>query len=145
MVQPGIRVAAGVVVAALAGSAFAVQKGTAPQKRCRPGAILGIASVTDRAVHSGQFPRTFSGVAALFDNRFNCTGKAVLVRRVGIGVYEVQFVGNSGNVIVGNVSGNGLGSVGWGRQPDGTFTVYLSQNGPSGAEPVDSAFVVTLL
>ena len=139
-----VRVAVAAVLLAAVGSAFVVQKNNPPaQKRCRPGAILGIASVTDRAVHSGAFPATSSGAAGLFDNRFNCTGAAVLVRRDSQGVYNVKFVGNHGNVIVGNVSGNAAGNLGWGRNADGSFTVYLTQAGTSGL--VDSAFVVTLL
>jgi hypothetical protein len=139
-----VRIAVAAVLLAAVGSAFVVQKGNRPaQQRCRPGAILGIASVTDRAVHSGAFPATFSGAAGLFDNRFNCTGGAVLVRRRAQGVYDVKFAGNHGNVIVGNVSGNAAGTLGWGRNPDGSFTVYLTQAGTSGL--VDSAFAVTLL
>ncbi len=145
MKHGALPVAVAATAAALVGSAFVVHKGAGPQKRCRPGAILGIASVTDRAIHSGQFPSTFSGAAALFDNRFNCTGQPVLVRRVDTGVYEVRFAGNNGNVIVGNVSGNAPGSLGWGRLAGGTFRVYLSENGPAGPRPADSAFVVTLL
>ena len=69
--------------------------------------------------------------------------RAVLVRRRGQGIYDVKFANNHGNVIVGNVSGNAAGTLGWGRNPDGSFTVYLTQAGTSGL--VDSAFVVTLL
>jgi hypothetical protein len=137
-----VRVATAAVLLAALGSAFAL-KGNATQKRCRPGAILGIASVTDRAVHSGAFPSAYSGAAGLFDNRFNCTGGAVLVRREHEGVYDIKFMGNHGNVIVGNVSGNAAGTLGWGRNSDGSFTVYLTQVGTGGL--VDSAFVVTLL
>jgi hypothetical protein len=131
-----------VLIAAL-GSAFVIKGGPAAQKRCRPGAILGIASVTDRAVHSGAFPSTYSSAAGLFDNRFNCNGRAVVVRREREGVYDVKFMGNHGNVIVGNVSGNAAGTLGWGRNSDGSFTVYLTQMGTGGL--VDSAFIVTLL
>ena len=130
---------------AAVGSAFVVEKAApvATQKRCRPGAVLGIASITDRAIRSGAFPTTYSSAAALFDNRFNCNGQPVLVRRDSQGVYDVKFVGNHGNVIVGNVSGNAAGTLGWGRHGDGSFTVYLTQQGTGGL--VDSAFVVTLL
>jgi hypothetical protein len=138
-----VRVAVAALLLAALGSGFVLGKGPGGQQRCRPGAILGIASVTDRAVHSGAFPTTFSGAAGLFDNRFNCTGGAVLVRRVSLGVYDVKFVGNRGNVLVGNVSGDAAGTLGWGRHADGSFTVYLTQLGTSGL--VDSAFVVTLL
>jgi len=138
-----VRVAAAALLLAALGSGFALGKGPGAQQRCRPGAILGIASVTDRAVHSSAFPTAYSGAAGLFDNRFNCTGGAVLVRRVGPGVYDVKFVGNRGNVLVGNVSGDAAGTLGWGRHADGSFTVYLTQLGTSGL--VDSAFVVTLL
>jgi hypothetical protein len=142
----GHRSAFAVAVAALllaaVGSAF-VQKDGAAQKRCRPGAVLGIASITDRAIRSGAFPSTYSSAAGLFDNRFNCNGRPVLVRRQSPGVYDVKFVGNHGNVLVGNVSGNAAGTLGWGRHADGSFTIYLTQLGTSGL--VDSAFVVTLL
>jgi hypothetical protein len=135
-------IGAALLVAAL-GSAFVLQKNPGTQHRCRPGAILGIASVTDRAIHSGAFPTSYSGAAGLFDNRFNCTGGAVLVRRVSTGVYDVKFVGNHGNVLIGNVSGDAAGSLGWGRHADGSFTVFLTQFGSSGL--VDSAFAVTLV
>lgn len=138
-----VRFLAAALLLAAVGAAFAVDKGPPAQRHCRPGAILGIASITDRAVHSGAFPTTYSSAAALFDNRFNCTGGAVLVRRESQGVYSIKFVGNGGNVIVGNVSGNAAGTLGWGRRADGSFTVYLTEAGTSGL--VDSAFVVTLL
>jgi hypothetical protein len=141
--RPIVRVVAAALLLAALGSAFVLRKGPGPQVRCRPGAILGIASVTDRAVHSGAFPTTFSGAAGLFDNRFNCTGGAVLVRRVTQGVYDIKFVGNHGNVLIGNVSGDAAGSLGWGRHSDGSFTVYLTQFGTGGL--VDSAFAVTLV
>jgi hypothetical protein len=134
--------AAGLLFIALA-SAFVVKKGPPAQARCRPGAILGIASIPDRAVRSGAFPTTYSSATGLFDNRFNCNGRAVLVRRESPGVYDIKFVGNHGNVIIGNVSGNAAGTLGWGRHADGSFTVYLTQAGTNGL--VDSAFVVTLL
>jgi hypothetical protein len=143
----GPRSTVSVLTAALllvaVGSAFVVKTGAPAQGHCRPGAILGIASITDRAVHSGAFPTTYSSAAGLFDNRFNCTGRAVLVRRESQGVYDIKFVGNGGNVIVGNVSGNAAGTLGWGRHADGSFTVYLTQAGTGGL--ADSAFVVTLL
>ncbi len=142
---PILRTGAVFVFAALLGSAFVIGKAAAPQPRCRTGAILGIASVTDRAIHSGAFPSTYSSAAALFDNRFNCTGGPVLVKRDNTGVYDVKFVRNNGNVIVGTVSGDAPGSLGWGRHSDGSFTIYLTESGPSGTHPVDSAFVVTLL
>jgi hypothetical protein len=138
-----IRVLAAALLLAGVGSAFVVDKSPTAQRRCRPGAILGIASITDRAVHSGAFPANYSSAAALFDNRFNCTGGAVLVRRDSPGIYDIRFVGNGGNVIVGNASGNAAGALGWGRHADGSFTVYLTQ-AATGAL-VDSAFVVTLL
>ena len=138
-----VRVAIVALLLTALGTAFVVKQGQPAQRHCRPGAVLGIASITDRAVHSGAFPTAYSGAAGLFDNRFNCTGGAVLVRREGVGIYDVRFVGNRGNVIVGNVSGNAAGTLGWGRHADGSFTVYLSQPGTSGL--VDSAFVVTLL
>jgi hypothetical protein len=138
-----VRVAVAAVLLAALGSAFVLRQNPPNQKHCRPGAILGIASITDRAVHSGAFPSSYSSAAGLFDNRFNCTGSAVLVKRERDGIYDVKFVGNHGNVIVGNVSGNAAGTLGWGRNSDGSFTVYLTQVGTGGL--VDSAFVVTLL
>jgi hypothetical protein len=138
-----VRVTGAALLVAALGSAFVLQKNPGAQHRCRPGAILGIASVTDRAIHSGAFPTTYSGAAGLFDNRFNCTGGAVLVRRVSTGVYDIKFVGNHGNVLIGNVSGDAAGSLGWGRHADGSFTVFLTQFGAGSL--VDSAFAVTLV
>src|SRR6266852_6112602 len=55
-----VRVAVVALLLTALGSAFVVKKGPEAQQRCRPGAILGNASVTDRAVRSGVFPTTYS-------------------------------------------------------------------------------------
>ena len=42
-----------------------------------------------------NIPDSSRARASLFSRKFNCTGKAIQVRRVEIGVYEIRFVGNA--------------------------------------------------
>lgn len=83
---------------ALGGSAFAVgervQASLVAQQRCATGAVRGIAVVTGNPREGiANIPGTFTSAPNLFARRFNCTGKGVQVRRVGLGVYEVRFPG----------------------------------------------------
>ena len=59
------------------------------------GTNAGMANIPDR----------FTGAGNLFSRKFNCTGKAVQVRRVEAGVFEVRFVGVAGASAVGSAPG----------------------------------------
>jgi hypothetical protein len=98
---PGTALALIALFFALGGSAFAVgeriQSPSVAQQRCTNGAVRGIATVTGVPAQGiANVPDRFSGAGNLFARRFNCTGKAVQVRRVEAGVFEVRFVGISG-------------------------------------------------
>jgi hypothetical protein len=98
-ITPGTAIAVVALFLALGGSAFAVgervQAAAANQQRCANGAVRGFAVVTgDPRQGIANVPGQFTANAAVFRSRFNCNGRGVQVRRVGLGVYEVRFVGN---------------------------------------------------
>ena len=130
---------------ALGGSAFAVGERlgatTAAQQRCANGAIRGVAVVTgDPAKGIANLPDRFSGAANLFSRRFNCTGKGVQVRRTGIGVYEIRFLGNAApTALAGGLFG---GYAGVDPAKDGVFRVAVYPSGKS--DPEDLGFVIVL-
>jgi hypothetical protein len=106
-ITPGTAIAVIALFFALGGSAFAVGEHIASpsvaQQRCTNGAVRGIATVTGNPSQGiANLPDQFSSSNALFARKFNCTGKGVQVRRIGIGVYEVRFVGISGVSAVGS-------------------------------------------
>jgi hypothetical protein len=97
---PGTAIALVALFFALGGSAFAVgeriQSPSVAQQRCANGAVRGIAAVAGTSSGMANLPDSFTGAGNLFARKFNCTGKAVQVRRVETGVFEVRFVGVSG-------------------------------------------------
>lgn len=98
-ITPGTAIAIVALFFALGGSAFAVgeriQAPSAAQQRCANGAVRGIATVTGNPAQGmANIPDAFTGAGNLFSRRFNCAGKAIQVRRVQIGIYEVRFIGN---------------------------------------------------
>ncbi|HEX4746816.1 MAG TPA: hypothetical protein VFU99_08040 [Gaiellaceae bacterium] len=98
---PGTAVALVALFFALGGSAFAVgeriQAPSVAQQRCTNGAVRGVATVTGVPSQGiANIPDRFTGAGNLFARKFNCTGKAVQVRRVETGVFEIRFVGVSG-------------------------------------------------
>jgi hypothetical protein len=110
-ITPGTAVSLLALFFALGGSAFAVgeriQGASVAQQRCANGAVRGFASVTgDPSKGMANIPDRFSGANVLFTRKFNCTGRAVQVRRTEIGVYEVRFVGNG----AGTVLATGIGA-----------------------------------
>ncbi len=140
---PGTAVAVLALFFALGGSAFAVgeriQSTTAAQQRCANGAVRGVATVTgDPSKGIANVPSQFSGANALFSRKFNCTGKAIQVRRTDIGVYEVRFVGNGAPSALAN--GVGLFSASVETIGPGTFRVRVQDVGR--ADEADGPFVV---
>jgi hypothetical protein len=146
LLSPSTALALAALLFALSGSAFALGKKAPPfQRRCQSGAVLGIASITDEAVHGEKpFPKELSGAATLFDKRFNCTGGPVLVKKLSTGVFDLKFADNSGRAILASTSGTSGGFASWNRNSDGSFRVYISEETESGPMPKDSAFVVIL-
>jgi len=106
-ITPGTGIALIALFFALGGSALAVgeriQSPSVAQQRCANGAVRGIATVTGVAGQGmANVPDRFTAAGNLFARKFNCTGKAVQVRRVEAGVFEVRFVGVSGASAVGS-------------------------------------------
>jgi hypothetical protein len=142
-ITPGTALALMALFFALGGSALAVgervQGTTFAQQRCANGAVRGFATVTgDPSKGMANLPDQFSSASTLFSKKFNCTGKAVQVRRVEIGVYEVRFVGNAASSIVAN--GVGLFSASVETISPGTFRVRVQNVGR--ADEDDGPFVV---
>lgn len=143
---PATAIALVALFFALGGSAFAVgermQAASANQQRCANGAVRGIAVVTgDPARGIQNIPDQFVGTANLFSRRFNCTGRAIQVRRTAIGVYEIRFVGNAATTALVGGLGGGYGSADPARA--GVFTVRVY---PSGiADPADRGFIIVLV
>lgn len=131
---------------ALGGSAFAlgdrIQSPFANQKRCANGAVRGIAVVTGQSSAGiANVPDRFTSTGSYFARRFNCTGKAVQVRRVETGVFEVRFVGVAGASGVGSGTGDAYANV---ERPTGdTFKVTLH---PAGRDDrVDAPFTIVVM
>ena len=142
-IKPGTAIGLVALFFALGGSAFAVgERVGAPsvaQQRCTNGAIRGIATVTgDPAKGIANVPDQFSGAPVLFYRRFNCTGRAVQVRRTEIGVYEVRFVNNAAPSAV--ASGHGFFSATVETLSPGTFRIRVQDVGR--ADENDGPFTV---
>lgn len=128
---------------ALGGSAFAVgervQGLSATQKRCANGAVRGIAVVAgDPATGIANVPDQFSGSGKLFRRTFNCTGRGTQVRRLGIGTYEVRFVGNAAATAVASGFVGGYASAE--LVSPGVFRVAVYPSGRG--DPEDRPFTI---
>ena len=130
---------------ALGGSALAVgeriQGPSVAQQRCTNGAVRGVATVTGTSAGMANIPDRFTSAGNLFGRRFNCTGKAVQVRRVETGVFEVRFVGVAGASGVGSGSGDAYAAV----EPaaGGAFRVTMH---PAGRDDrIDAAFTIVVV
>ena len=145
-ITPGTAIALVALFFALGGSAFAVgdaiQSPSVAQQRCANGAVRGYATVTgDPSKGMANIPDQFSSAPVLFSRKFNCTGKAVQVRRLEIGVYEIRFVGNSASSIVAN--GIDLFSASVQTLSPGTFRVRVQNVGR--ADEDDGPFVLVVV
>jgi hypothetical protein len=143
--SPGLGVALLALLLALGGSAFAVgdrvSGSSATQQRCAQGAVRGIAVVAgDPRVGMANLPDRFTASPAVFGRRFNCTGRAVQVRRAGIGLYEIRFLGNGATTALAGGLGGGAASVDPAR--NGIFRVSVTPAGR--ADPEDRGFTIVL-
>jgi hypothetical protein len=145
-ITPGTAIALVALFFALGGSAFAVgeriQSASVAQQRCTNGAVRGVATVTgDPSRGIANIPDQFSSANVLFSRRFNCTGRAVQVRRVDIGVFEVRFLGNTAPSAIGG--GVGAFSTTTESLGGGTFRVRVQDVGR--ASSADGPFMVVLV
>ena len=115
-ITPATAIALLALFFALGGSAFAVgervQASTVAQQRCANGAVRGVAVVTGNpSAGIANVPDQFTAAGNLFSRKFNCTRKAVQVRRTAIGTFEVRFVGNAAASGVGTGIGDAYANV----------------------------------
>ena len=123
-VTPATGIALLALFLAMGGSAFALGRAAAPQPRCAQGAVRGIAVVQGEPLKGiANMTDPFSSSATLFGRRFNCSGGAVLARRVNTGVYEVRFPGNAAQTALASAIAQDGSSAAVTRLPDGTFQV----------------------
>jgi hypothetical protein len=122
---------------ALGGSAaFAVSHAT--QARCANGAVRGLAVVTGPPGKSvSNVPDQFSASGSLFLKQFNCSGGPTSVRRMGMGLYQVQFARN--NTVSAVVSAAGATSFLQVMAP-GVFQIGM--NVPGRDDKADVPFIV---
>jgi hypothetical protein len=142
-ITPGAALGLIAIFFALGGSAFAVGDAvTGPsvaQQRCTNGAVRGIAVVTgDPSKGIANLPDQFTSVNVVFSRKFNCTGKAVQVRRTELGVYEVRFLGNTASSAVAGGVGAFTGTTE--TLAPGTFRVRVQNVGR--ADEADGAFMI---
>jgi hypothetical protein len=114
-ITPGTALGVIALFFALGGSAFAVgeriQSPSAAQQRCTNGAVRGIATVTGTSTGMANIPDKFTSAGNLFSRKFNCSGKAIQVRRVEAGVFEVKFVGNAAASAIGSATNDAYADV----------------------------------
>jgi hypothetical protein len=145
-ITPGIAIAILALFFALGGSAFAVgesiQGASVAQQRCTNGAVRGIAYVTGNPTMGiANIGDKFTGAGVIFGRKFNCNGRGVLVRRISIGLYEIQFVGNPASSAVASGVGNAYAVVD--PLPGGIFRVGVHPAGRD--DPADQPFVIVLV
>jgi hypothetical protein len=130
---------------ALGGSAFAVgeriQSPSAAQQRCTNGAVRGVATVSGTSAGMANIPDRFTGAGNLFSRKFNCTGKAVQVRRVETGVFEVRFAGISGASGIGSALGDGFAAV----EPAAGGALKVTTHPAGSYDRVDMPFTIAVV
>jgi hypothetical protein len=146
IVTPGTVIALVALFFALGGSAFAVgehvQSLAAAQQRCANGSVRGVATVTGNPAQGiANIPDSFSSSPSFFARRFNCTGKAIQVRRAGYGVYEIRFTGNAAPSAI--ASGVGEFSATSETLAPGLFRIRVQDVGRASA--ADGPFMVTIV
>ena len=132
---------------AVGGSAFAVgQKTAVAQQRCQTGAVKGIAIVRgDPSSGIANLPTEYTSAANLFFFQFNCSGRAVQVRRISNTAFDVRFVGTAVRAVSVTAVGGTPAAASINGMPDGSWRVTLAGPAAGGAYQtrVDIPFVVT--
>jgi hypothetical protein len=146
--SPAVVIAGIALLFALGGSAFALGQKTAPQKRCQTGAVRALAVVTGVPGHGIEnLPDTYTANPQAFGRRFNCTGRAVQVKRAGSGSWDVRFLGISGASCLASSMSALAGSVSCVPLPDGGYRVSLRGVGTINNElpPQNVPFLVVIV
>jgi hypothetical protein len=145
-ISPATVIALIALFFALGGSAFAVgqrvERAAVAQQRCANGAVRGIAWVTgDPSAGAANIPDQFSSNKKLFGRVFNCSGRAVQVRRVAPGTFEVRFVGNAAASAVASAANDSYADA----EPvaGGAFRVTVHPAGRD--DKADSGFTIVVV
>lgn len=145
-ITPATVISLAALFFALAGTSFAVgdriQASSVAQQRCANGAVRGVAVVTGNpSAGIANIPDQFTAAGNLFSRKFNCTGRAVQVRRTAIGMFEVRFVGNAASSGVGTGIGDAYANVE--SLGSGTFRVRVH---PAGRDDLaDMGFTIVVV
>jgi hypothetical protein len=138
-ISPALVVSLLALFFALGGSAFALATKAAPQARCAPGAVRGIAEVTGQTGKGvANIPDQFTSTASYFGRAFNCARGAVQARRLDTGVYEVRFPNNAASSAVASAQGTDAASASVQRLSNGAFHVTVGVPG----QLEDEAFTI---
>jgi hypothetical protein len=138
---PSTVIAVAALFFALGGSAVAVTEAVRPQARCQPGAVRGFVAVNgDPAKGIANIGDVFTSARPMVGVRFNCAGAAPQARRVNVGVYEVRFPGNAGQVAAASSAAEETTIAALGN---GTFRVGLWV--PGRQDAVDTPFTVIVV
>jgi hypothetical protein len=138
---PSTVIAVAALFFALGGSAVAVTEAVRPQARCQPGAVRGFVAVNgDPAKGIANIGDVFTSARPMVGVRFNCAGAAPQARRVNVGVYEVRFPGNAGQVATAS---SGAAETTIAALGNGTFRVSLWV--PGRQDAVDTPFTVIVV
>ena len=92
---------------------------------------MGIANIGDK----------FTSAGVVFGRKFNCNRRAIQVRRISLGVFEIRFVGNPASVAVATGIGNAYAVVD--PLPGGVFRVAVHPAGRD--DPADQPFMIVLV
>jgi len=141
-VTPSTVIAVAALFFALGGSAVAVTEAVRPQPRCQPGAVRGFIAVPgDPTKGIANLSDTFTSARPAVGVRFNCAGAAApQARRVNVGVYEVRFPGNAGQVAAASSAAAETTIAALGN---GTFRVSLWV--PGRQDAIDTPFTVIVV
>ena len=147
--SPALVVAGVALLFALGGSAFAIgQKAAAPQQRCQNGAVRALAVVTGiPRMGIENLPDTYAANPRAFSRRFNCTGRAIQVRRAGPGQWDVRALGISGASCLASSLSPDAGSISCQPLADGGYRVSLRGIGTQDnvLPPMNVPFLVVIV
>ena len=148
-VSPALVVAGAALLFALGGSAFAIgQRSAVPQQRCQNGAVRALAVVTGVPRQGIEnLPDQYTANPRAFGRRFNCTGRAVQVRRAGSGQWDVRALGISGASCLASSLSPDAGSISCQPLPDGGYRVTLRGTGTieNKLPPMNVPFLVVIV
>lgn len=143
--SPALVLSATALFFAIGGSAFAVgQRAGVAQPKCGDGSVKGFAYVRgDPNKGINNLAETYTSAPRVFGARFNCSGKAVQVKRAG-NLFQIRFPGTAGKLAIVTGAGPNAGQFFTTQLPDGSW--QITRVGPTGAQDLgpDSQFLFFL-